>query len=153
MQYTSIYLIDESIWLPLINFRLTHLKSISLSMIETFDWVKLFQFAFVNFFNCFRPINSIVLLIEPPFIKCWRSNFSILLSPNFQQNCRKEIGPHELSSDSPFTLFDYHRLITSTWTLLLRSAEVSFLFIHFCLLKILRKTLKWILLKSQNEIY
>ena len=140
---------------------LTHLKSISLSMIETFDWVKLFQFAFVNFFNCFRPINSIVLLIEPPFIKCWRSNFSILLSPNFQQNCRKEIGPHELSSDSPFTLFDYHRLITSTWTLLLRSAEVSFLFIHFCLLKILRKTeenfemnlvkvSKWILLKEPN---
>ena len=112
---------------------LSHWKSISLSLIETFDWVKLFQFAFVNFFNCFRPINSIVLLIEPPFIKCWRSNFSILLSPNFQQNCRKEIGPHEVSS--LFTLFDYHRLITSTRTLLHIGAEVSFLFVHFCLSK------------------
>ena len=115
---------------------MTHWKSISLSMIETFDWVKLFQFAFVNFFNCFRPINSIVLLIEPPFIKCWRSNFSILLSPNFQQNCRKEIGPHELSS-LLLLIVHSHYLITIAW---LRASsqkcsKVSFLFINFCLSK------------------
>ena len=120
---------------------MTHWKSISLSMIETFDWVKLFPFAFVNFFNCFRPINSIVLLIEPPFIKCWRSNFSILLSPNFQQNCRKEIGPHELSS--LFLLIVHsHYLITIAWLRALglwfsavKCSKVSFLFINFCLSK------------------
>ena len=67
---------------------LSHWKSISLSlMIQTFDWVKVIQFAFVNFFNCFRPINSIVLLIEPQFINCWRSKFCCYL--NFQQNCPK----------------------------------------------------------------
>ena len=82
---------------------LSHWKSISLSLIETFDWVKVIQFAFVNFFNCFRPINSIVLLIEPQFINCWRSKFCCYL--NFQQNCPKAPSKQQHCSVPPHSFY------------------------------------------------
>ena len=80
---------------------LRHWKS--LPLIETFDWVKVIQFAFVNFFNCFRPINSIVLLIEPQFINCWRSKFCCYL--NFQQNCPKAPSKQQHCSVPPHSFY------------------------------------------------
>ena len=79
---------------------------------------QLFQLFSPNKLHCSSHWTSIYKMLE---IKLFYFVISEL-STKLPQGNRSSWTFLTISSDSPFTLFDYHRLITSTWTLVLKSA-------------------------------
>ena len=102
---------------------------------------QLFQLFSPNKLHCSSHWTSIYKMLE---IKLFYFVISEL-STKLPQGNRSSWTFLTISSDSPFTLFDYHRLITSTWTLFLTNARK--------IVTHLEKTLKWILFKSLYEFY
>ena len=115
---------------------------------------QLFQLFSPNKLHCSSHWTSIYKMLE---IKLFYFVISEL-STKLPQGNRPSWTFLTISSDSPFTLFDYHRLITTTSTLALKSAVKC----HFFLLTFvcqnskenfqmnLVRVSKWILLKEPN---
>ena len=114
MQYTSIYLIDESICWPHNQFFKVNSFKVNISFHDRNFWLsktfpvclcQLFQLFSPNKLHCSSHWTSIYKMLE---IKLFYFVIS-QLSTKLPQGNRSSWTLLTISSDSPFTLFDYHR--------------------------------------------